>query len=38
MIKVIIRDKATNYYIGEMDIYKDEVKNLEDEFIIQEVK
>lgn len=38
MIKVIIRDKETNYYIGEVDVYKDEIKGLEDEFIIQEVK
>lgn len=34
MITVIIKDKATKSYIGEIDVYKDEVSNLEKEFIV----
>lgn len=34
MITVIIKDKATKSYIGEISIYKDELRMLESEFIV----
>lgn len=34
MVKVIIRDKETSAYIGQIDIYRDEIKNLEQDFIV----
>lgn len=34
MITVIIKDKATQSYIGEIDVYKDELELLESDFIV----
>ncbi len=34
MITVIIKDKVTKSYIGEISIYKDEIRLLETEFIV----
>lgn len=34
MITVIIRDKVTHSYIGEIDIFRDEIQCLETEFIV----
>lgn len=34
MVTVILKDKATKSYIGELEIFKDELQNLEEEFIV----
>lgn len=34
MITVIIKDKATQSYIGEIDVYKDELELLKSDFIV----
>ncbi len=36
MIKVIIREKETNNYIGIIEVYRDEIRTLEQEFIVIE--
>jgi len=36
MKKVIIKDKATNSYIGVVEVFKDEIRELEKEFIVIE--
>lgn len=36
MKKVIIKDKATNSYIGVIEVFKDEIRELEKEFIVIE--
>ncbi len=34
MITVIIKDKVTQSYIGEIDVYKDEIELLSSDFIV----
>lgn len=34
MITVIIKDKQTQHYIGEIEIFYDELHNLENDFIV----
>lgn len=37
MTTVIIKDKTTNSYIGEIDIFNDELSNIEKEFVVIKV-
>lgn len=34
MITVIIKDKKTHSYIGTLEVFRDELRNLETEFIV----
>lgn len=34
MVTVIIKDKHTQSYIGEIEVFYDEIQNLEAEFIV----
>lgn len=34
MVTIILKDKTTQSYIGEIEVFYDEIHNLESEFIV----
>lgn len=38
MLSVILKDKTTQSYIGRLEIFPDEIRNLEKEFIVIKVR